>query len=241
VRTFRSPFLLGLAVTAGCLATGCTALGYPGDPAPGTAQASAPAPAAPKPALLGPRLAGLLLPASSMPAGFTTDASATRDSGAQRPSDSAAPVPAGQACLALTQTGFIRVSGIGTSDFAEHDFLSRDQAQEITEEIDVFTGSDAKKAMTKLWRVFGACKSFSYPSDGTTASNTLTRSRVTGAGDDAITAVIVSPLFKGGQTITAVRVGSQVVTTLDSSSGLDLGAPAVGYAEKIATRLAAAG
>jgi hypothetical protein len=70
--------------------------------------------------------------------------------------------------------------------------------------------------------------------------STLTRSRLHGAGDEAIKAVIVSPVFQGGETLVAVRMGSHVITTLYSSSGSDLGSPAVGYARQIAHRLQAA-
>lgn len=49
-----------------------------------------------------------------------------------------------------------------------------------------------------------------------------------GESDDAIKAVIVSPAFEGGETLVAIRMGSQIVTTLDSSSGKDLGSPAAG-------------
>jgi hypothetical protein len=38
----------------------------------------------------------------------------------------------------------------------------------------------------------------------------------------------------------AIRMGSQIITTLYSSSGSDPGAPAVGYARQIAHRLQAA-
>lgn len=51
----------------------------------------------------------------------------------------------------------------------------------------------------------------------------------------------MSPVFEGGETLAAIRMGSKIITTLDSASGKDLGSPAVGYAEKIAQRLRAAG
>ena len=93
---------------------------------------------------------------------------------------------------------YLRAAGINTNDWAESDYRNAGQSGEIDEEIDVFTGTDAQKAMTTLWQEFGKCSSFSYPSNGTTASNTLTRSQLPGEGDGAIKAVIVSPLFEGG-------------------------------------------
>ena len=95
--------------------------------------------------------------------------------------------------------------------------------------------------MTTLWQEFGKCSSFSYQASGATVSSTLKRSQLPGEGDDAIKAVIVSPTYDGGETVVAIRVGSQVITTLDSSSGSDLGSQAVSYAEQIVQRLRAAG
>jgi hypothetical protein len=176
-----------------------------------------------------------------MPSGYKVDPSATQNTGSESPSDTAQPVPASQVCQAFTQTAYIRAAGIIASDFAQSDYVSADQTKEIAEEIDIFTGSDAQKAMTTLWQEFGKCSSFSYQASGTTVSNTLKRSQLPGEGDDAIKAVIVSPSYDGGETVVAIRVGSQVITTLDSSSGSDLGSPAVSYAEQIVQRLRAAG
>jgi len=175
-----------------------------------------------------------------MPHGFTLDPSTTRDSGGQLPSDTPQPMPDGQVCQAFKQTAYIRAAGIQTGVFAQSDFVNADHSQEIAQEIDIFTGTDAQQAMTKLWKAFGQCSSFSYHSNGTTVHNTLTRSRLHGTGDEAIKAVIVSPVFQGGETLVAVRMGSHIITTLYSSSGGDLGSPAVGYAKQIAHRLQAA-
>jgi hypothetical protein len=150
-------------------------------------------------------------------------------------------MPASQVCAAFTQSSYIRVAGITANVWAEGDYVNATQDREVFEEIDTFTGNDAQKAMATLWQQFGKCSSFSYKTNGTTAPSTLTRSRVPGEGSDAAKAVIVSPLFEGGQTLAAIRVGSQIITTLDSSPGKDLGSPAVGYAEQIAQRLRAAG
>ena len=227
------PLWLGLAVAATSLIAGCSAAS--------SSSAARPSATPSATALSGPQLAGILLAAKSMPSGYKVDPSGTRNTGSQLPSDTAQPVPASQVCQAFTQTSYIRAAGINTNDFAQTSYLTADQSQEIAEEIDIFTGTDAQRAMTTLWQEFGKCSSFSYPSNGTTASSTLTRSRLPGEGDDAVKAVIVSPVFQGGETIAVIRVGAQIITTLDSSSGKDLGSPAVGYAEQIAQRLRAAG
>jgi hypothetical protein len=234
----RFPLRLGLAVAVTSLIAGCSAAS---SSSAASSPPSAPVTATPSvTALSGPRLAGILLPASSMPYGYKVNLSATRNSGSQLPSDTAQPVPASQVCQVFAQTAYIRAAGIVTGDFAQSDYVNADRSQEIAEEIDIFTGTDAQKAMTTLWQEFGKCSSFSYPSNGTIVSNTLTRSRLPGEGDDAMKAVIVSPRFDGGETLVAIRMGSQIITTVDSSSGKDLGSPAVGYAEQIAKRLRAA-
>ena len=236
VTSTRSPARLGLAAALTALIAGCSATG------PSAATASPPSAQVTTPsatALSGPQLTRILLPANLMPKGYKVG-SATRNTGSQLPSDTAQPMAADQICLAFTQSSYIRAAGIATGDWAESDYISPDQSQEVFEEIDVFTGSDAQKAMATLWQEFGKCSSFSYKSNGTTAPSTLTRSRLPGEGDDAIKAVIVSPVFEGGETLVAIRIGSQIITTLDSSSGSDLGSAAVGYAEQMAQRLQAA-
>ena len=233
-----SPLRLGLAAAAGSLIAGCSLSSSSSPPSPPvTTHSAPPSSAAP---LSGPQLANVLLPASSMPSGYELDPSATRNTGAQLPSDSAQPVPDSQLCQAFAQTSFIRVAGIRTGVFAQSDYVNADHSAEIAQEIDTFTGTDAQQAMTKLWQAFGKCSHFSYHSNGTTVSSTLTRSRLPGVGDEAIKAVVVSPVFQGGDTLVAIRMGSQIITTLVSSTSKDLGAPGVRYAKQIAQRLRAA-
>ena len=230
---------LGLAAAAASLIAGCSAAGSSSAAGPSSA-ATTPSATPSATALSGSQLSGILLPGSAMPSGFKENKSATLNTGSELPSDSSQPVAASQACQAFTQTAFIRDGGITVNDFAQSDYISADQSQEIAEEIDVFTGSDAQKVMTALWQELGKCASFSYQANGTTVSSTLKRSQLPGTGDDAFKAVITAPVYEGGETIVAVRVGSQVITTLDSSSGPDLGSPAVTYAEQIMQRLQAA-
>jgi hypothetical protein len=236
----RFPLRLGLAVAVTSLIAGCSAASSSSPPSAPVTAPSAPSATPSATALSGPRLTGILLPASSMPNGYKVDPSTTGNTGSQLLSDTAQPVPASQVCQVFAQTAYIRAAGIVTGDFAQSDYVNADRSQEIAEEIDIFTGTDAQKAMTTLWQEFGKCSSFSYPSNGTIVSNTLTRSRLPGEGDDAMKAVIVSPRFDGGETLVAIRMGSQIITTVDSSSGKDLGSPAAGYAEQIAQRLRAA-
>lgn len=234
-----SPARLGLAAVLTSLIAGCSAAS-PSPAASSPSSPSSPVVATPSAtALSGAQLAGILLPATSMPKGYKTG-SAARNTGSELPSDVAQPMAASQVCQAFTESSYIRVVGIAAGDWAEGDYISADQSQEVVEEIDTFTGTDSQKAMATLWQEFGKCSSFSYQTNGTTAPSTLTRSQLPGEGGDAIKAVIVSPVIEGGETLVALRMGSQIITILDSSSGKDLGSPAVGYAEQIAQRLRAA-
>jgi hypothetical protein len=251
IPTAAEPSASALTATAAAFPTAAaafpTSAPFPTAAAPasatGAATASASTAATPSAtastALSGPQLAGVLLPVSSMPKGYEAG-SATRNSGGELPSDSAQPLAASQVCAAFTQSAYIRAAGINTGDWAEGDYVSANQAQEVFEEIDIFTGTDAQQAMTTLWQEFGQCSSFSYESDGTNAPSKLTRTQLSGVGDGAIKAVIVSPVFDGGETLVAIRTGTQIITTLDSSSGTDLGSSALGYAEQIEQRLLAA-
>lgn len=238
-----SPLRIGLAAAAGSVIAGCSLSSSSSPPSPPvTTHSAAPSSAAPSSAapLSGPQLANILLPASSMPSGYALDPSATRNTGAQLPSDSAQPVPDSQLCQAFAQTSFIRAAGIRTGVFAQSDYVNADHSAEIAQEIDTFTGADAQQAMTRLWQAFGKCSHFSYHANGTNVSSTLTRSRLAGVGDEAIKAVVVSPVFQGGDTLVAIRMGPQIITTLVSSTSQDLGASAVRYAKQIAQRLRAA-
>ena len=151
-------------------------------------------------------------------------------------------MPASQVCVAFTQTSYIRAAGITAGDWAAGDYVSADQSQEVFEEIDVFTGTDAQKAMATLWQEFGKCSSFSYHvqrhhrDEHTDAEP--------GSREKATTPSRRSSCPRSSKAARPSRLSGwarKIITTLDSASGKDLGSPAVGYAEKIAQRLRAAG
>lgn len=205
----------------------------------GSAKAGSPAQALPD----GARLETALLSGSAMPAGFRIDTSGERNTGSQTPFDTSQPLPASQVCGALTATSWIEVAGIEASAFAQNDYINTARTAEIAQEADTFTGGDARRAMTAIWRVFGKCAKFTQGSGGTqgsgdtTATYTMTRERLAGVGDDAIEAVQTSVAYDGGTTLVAIRVGNEIVTTMDSSPDSDKGRGAVGYAERIAKNL----
>ena len=221
------------AVALGALVAGCSAASS--SSASGTDSPAADASAASAgSALLGPQLGKALLPLNALPAGFKDNPSGDRNSGQQKPSDSPQAVPASKVCDTLGGIGWIQDGGVQTNVFAETDHVNADQTAEIGEEADTFTGDDASKVMAALWQVFGKCAKFTEHSDSNNAPITITSKKLPGIGDGAIEAVELSPVYQGGTTIAAVRVGDVIVTTIDSSPKSDNGSAALTYAEKIA-------
>jgi hypothetical protein len=175
-----------------------------------------------------------------MPEGYRVDSSGTRNSGQSLPRDAPQPVSASQACNLLTGTSWILAGGINSSDFAENDYDNPGQTAEVAQEVDYFQPGDAAKVMSQLWQVFGRCRSFTQQAAGTTAKTSLTPVRLPPVDDGGIEAVEVSPVFSGGTTLAAIRIGDVIVTCLDSSPSSDNGAAAVTFAERIAQRVRAA-
>jgi hypothetical protein len=211
----------------------------PGSPTARTA--SARATASPAQAILtGTKLNSMLLLARDFPRGFTIHAPGTRNTAGSIASDSPATIPASQVCDRLTGTSWIEAGGLDGATFAEREYDNHGDTATIGEEIDTFDGSDAQKVMSRLWTAFGRCKSFTQDYSGMQAPTRTVRVKLSGAGDQAIKAVETSPVFKGGTTVAAIRVGKSIVTCIYSSLDSDLGAPAVTWAERIAQRVARA-
>jgi hypothetical protein len=229
--------LLVLAVV-GCSTGGSTSTSAssPARATTGSASASGGAGAA----LDGNTLYSLLLPASAMPKGYRIDSSGTRNSGQSLPQDASQPVSASQACNLLTGTSWILAGGINSSDFAENDYDNPSKTAEVAQEVDYFQPGDATKVMSELWQVFGRCRSFTQQAAGTTAKTSLTRVRLRRVGDGGIKAVELSPVFSGGTTLAAIRIGDVIVTCLDSSPSSNNGAAAVTFAKRIVQRVRAA-
>jgi hypothetical protein len=202
---------------------------------PATAAASASA--SDSAALTGSTLNTLLLPASVLPAGFKLDTQGARNTGASVAQDSSSPVAASKVCGLLTGTSWILAAGLDSATFAQNDYLDAGHTQEVAQEIDTFTGTDATKVMSGLWKAFGRCHDFTQKYNGMTAKTTLVRSRPTSAAYAAIEAVQTSPTFTGGTTLVAIRIGNAIVTVLYSASSHDKGGAAVTLAEEIAQRV----
>lgn len=206
-----------------------------------TAHATAQATASPAQATLtGTKLNSRLLSARDLPPGFTLYAPGLRNTADGIQQDSSSPVPASQVCARLTGTSWIDVGGISGATLAEREYDNKGRTETIGEEIDTFTGTDAQKVMSGLWTAFGHCKAFTQNYSGMQAQTTTVRAKLADVGNQAIKAVETSPTFQGGTTLVAIRIGNAIVTCIYSSMHSDLGAPALGWAERIGQRIEAA-
>jgi hypothetical protein len=238
LKTASGTALTALAALAVLAAAGCGS-GSAGSPqAGGSARPSA---SRAQTILTGTKLSALLLPAQAMPAGFTLDPQGVRNSVDSIQPDGNSPLPAGQVCQRLAETSWIETESITSASFAQNDYGNAAHTEQFAQEIDAFHGDDAQKVMAGLWDVFGRCHAFTYTMSGMTIRNTLTRSTLTGVGEQAIKAVITSPAFNGGETLVASRVGNNVITCFYSSGRTDLGSAVVPMTGTIAKKVAAAG
>ena len=233
-----------IAIASGVLAlavTGCGFIGHTTTETTTTAASPRPTAASPSPSarpLDGATLYLLLLPASAMPMGFRIDPSGTRNAAQALPQDTSQPVPNSHVCDALNGISWIAAGDISTTDFAQNDYANAGKTQELAQEIDAFQPGDAEKVMSRLWRVFGYCRTFTIRANGTTATVSLTRHRLARVGDQAIGAVWTTPVFLGGTSLVAIRVGDAIVTVLVSSAGSGKGAAtAVAVAKRVAQRV----
>jgi hypothetical protein len=236
--------LVGMAVLAAAGCGGNSSSTPPATTGSSPATASSPAtpvtsasPTAATATLTGSTLKTLLLPASTMPAGFKPDAQGARNTGTGVTQDSSTPVAASKVCNLLTGTSWILAAGVDSATFAQNDYLDGGHTQEIAQEIDTFSGSDATKVMSGLWQAFGHCRDFTQHYNGMTARTALVRSRPASAAYAAIKAVQTSPTFTGGTTLVAIRTGNAIVTVLYSSASKNEGAAALTLAEQIAQRV----
>jgi hypothetical protein len=226
--------VLGTAIGCSSASSSTTATSTSSPHASASASSSAPA------SLNGTKLGATLLPAVAMPHGFELDPSSPRNTGDSTPSDTTQPVSPSQQCLLLDGTSWIIATGITAGSFAQNDYLTADKTAEIAQEADAYSGGDAQHVMDVLWQVFGRCAQFTDDSGGTNAAITMTRSKLSGVGDQAYEAVQTSPAWYGGNTLVAIRVGNVIVTCFESSPGNDKGSAALRYAESIATKVSSA-
>jgi hypothetical protein len=227
--------VLGIAIVGCSSASSSTTATSASSP-----HASASASSSAAASLNGTQLGAALLPAAALPHGFALDPSSPRNTGESTPSDTTQQLSPGQQCSLLDGTSWITATGIIAGSFAQNDYLTGDKTAEIAQEADAYSGGDAQHVMNVLWQVFGRCAQFTDDSGGTSAAITMTRSTLSGIGDQAYEAVQTSSAWDGGNTLVAIRVGNVIVTCWESSPGNDKGSAALRYTESIATKVRSA-
>ncbi|MER6982071.1 hypothetical protein [Streptomyces carpinensis] len=202
-------------VLAACGTTESTSAKAPASPA-------SPATKDPNAGLLtGAQLKKALAPASFFPAGFSSDPSATRDTG-----DTFVPPatksPAKPDCTMLEGTAWIGITGVTGVSFAQGDYVNKNTSEEITQEIDAYRGTTAASVLKDVARIATTtCATFT---DSGTHTKVRTSGRSTpGLGDEAYTITLTSSAWDNGTTLIAARQGTNLVTVL-STDGHDDGA-----------------
>ena len=233
-----------VAVTA--LLTGCSSASQSGQtgsttrPSPTAATASSPATptsADPNAGMKnGTQLKPFLPSTKDLPAGFKVSPDAVRDSADVFGPPSTATTPMSSACKNLDTNAWIAGAGIGEASFAQTGFTDS-YGDEIDAEIDSFRDTDAQKVMTNLRKLFAACSKYKTTTSGTPTTVKVVAKAGPRVGEDSVRAVLTSPVWTGGTTLVAVRVGNAVVSIVYSSSKSDLGAKAADLAATIAQRL----
>jgi hypothetical protein len=220
----------GLVVltTAGCF-----------KPSPAEDASGSPKPSAPN-LLKGSKLNTLLLPASAMPKGFHISAEGARNSAEAVAPASKEPLPPGKVCEVFTQTAWIRAGGVANATFAQNDYVDAGRTNQVAQELDGFHGDDAQAAMAGLRKSLAGCAHYTQKSNGMVAKVKIVHSALKNTGDEAIKAVETSPVWEGGMTLVAVRVGTTVITVFYSSSHADKGAAAVKMARQLADNVSEA-
>ena len=92
-------------------------------------------------------------------------------------------MPTSRVCGVLDGTSWIAAGDVSTADFAQNDYANASKTEELAQEADAFQPGDAQKVMTRLWRVFGHCRTFSMQANGTTATVSLTRHQLARVGE----------------------------------------------------------
>jgi hypothetical protein len=144
--------------------------------------------------------------------------------------------PTRSACKKLDTNVWIEGAGIGSASFAQTGFTDS-YGDEVDAQLDAFRGADAQQVMRNLRKLFAACARFKTTTGGIPATVRVVAKAGPPVGDDSVAAVLTSPVWAGGATLVAVRVGKAVASVLYSSSKSDLGAKATNLAATMAKRL----
>lgn len=207
------------------LITACSSgVGSPlaGSSSPAGATASAEATASANPSagtftFTGARLKAMLEPRSFFPKAFAPDPGGSVNTGdGYQPATAPGKLP----CSRLGSTAWVDLSDIGSVSFAQSDFIDKPAIEEYAQEIDVYPGATAQAVLRALRKLPARCSGYKDPQTGGTVTVTLGRGPA--IGNASLSLLLSSPVWQGGTTLEAVRVGQAVVTVLysaDSGTG----------------------
>lgn len=187
-------------------------------PAGASASAGATASASPDAATFtGTRLKAMLEPRSFFPKAFAPDPGGSVNTGdGYQPATAPGKLP----CSRLGSTAWVDLSDIGSVSFAQSDFIDKPATEEYAQEIDVYPGATAQAVLRALRKLPARCSGYEDPQTGGTVTVTLGKGPA--IGNASLSLLLSSPVWQGGTTLEAVRVGQAVVTVLysaDSGTG----------------------
>lgn len=222
---FRGPSLGLTAVTvaglsfalAGCSSSGTstTAASTAGDTATSSAAASASSTDPDAGLLTGTQLKTALV-STGIPSGYAIQTANSQDSGStyQEPTASA---PAKPDCSNLDASSWVNLAGYESVSFAQNDYLNKDSSEEFLQEVDAYRGTTAQDVMTNLGKMASTCPSFSDSATSSTVKVAVATG--TSLGDGTVTITLTDPQWSSSMTLVAVRVGQNVVSVLNSTTG----------------------
>ncbi|HST82066.1 MAG TPA: hypothetical protein VLL08_10070 [Kineosporiaceae bacterium] len=228
----------GLAVVV--LVTGCSADGTPAaGSATGLRDTTVPVSESDPNAGLksGTELRRALLTDKDLPARYKATTNLQRDSAETFSPPTKVIAPTAASCKELESNLWIEAAGSDSAAFAQTGFTDS-YGSEVDAEIESYRGSDARAVMTNLAKLFKICSTFKTTVEGAgRATVKVTVKAGPNVGDSSIGATVTSPVWEGGTTLIAVRVGSEVVSVLSASAKNNGGATATKMAKLMVARL----
>ena len=203
---------IALAAALPLLLAGCSAAS---SGASGAASAAASS-ANPDAGLLTGAELNTALVTTGIPAGYAANGSGTQNSGTsfQSPSPAATASPD---CANLEATSWVNLAGYPSDSFAQNDYVNNSSSEEFAQEVDAYEGATAQTVMVNLAKLGTACPTFS--DSGTKSTVKVAVKTGTSPGDGSVTITLTDSSWTSSETLIAVRVGTNVVTVLNSATG----------------------
>jgi hypothetical protein len=224
-----------VVLLAGCSADGSSASGDPTGFRDSTVPVSESDPNAGLKS--GSELSEALLTDSDLPDRYKANTNLQRDSAETFSPPAAVIAPTAASCKELESNLWIEAAGSDSATFAQTGFTDS-YGSEVDAEIESYRGGDARTVMINLRKLFKICSTFKTTVEGAgRATVKVTTKAGPNVGDSSIRATVTSPVWEGGTTLIAVRVGSEVVSVLSSSAKNNGGATATKMAKLMVARL----